>query len=203
MYNITTTITSTTIISIMGSVIECRVLQIHSLYLPYFDTLPFYHIPFISLFRPTWILLYPPRHSLLLVCLALLKFLFKFYFLFPCLWMFLVLLFPVLHGYLVKQWRFQPGLFDTEAKCFATSPPSSYCWLVRTSEFYSLLPQFKYLSEAICPNRGAHWVKKANFWNITPCGTAYIKFSGKHAAFIFKYLLPRAMRQQFSPRYYY
>lgn len=57
---------------------------------------------------------------------------FLFYFLFPWLWMLLVLLFLVLHGYLVKQWRFQPGPFDIEATRFATSAPGSYCWLVRT-----------------------------------------------------------------------
>jgi len=81
-----------------------------------------------------------------------------------------------------------------EATRFATSAPGSYCWLFRTSEFYSLRSQFKYLSEAVCPNRGVHWDKKANFWNITPGGAEYIKFSEEHAAFIFKDFLPRAWR---------
>lgn len=154
MYNTTTTINNTTIILIMRSVMECSLLWIHSLHLPYFDTLSFSHIPFISLFRPTWILLYPPHHSLLLLCLALLiKFFFLILFPLSMVANASCFSFPVLHGYRVKQWRFQPGPFDMEATRFATSAPGSYSWLVRTSEFYSLRSQFKYLSEAICPNR--------------------------------------------------
>jgi hypothetical protein len=117
--------------------------------------------------------------------------------------MLLFLFILVLHGYLVKQWRFQPGPFDIEATRFGTSAPHSYCWLFRTSEFYSLRSQFKHLSEAVCPNRGDHGAKKANFWNITPCGIEYIKFWEEDAAFIFKDLLRRAWRQQCSPQYYY
>ena len=116
--------------------------------------------------------------------------------------MLLVLLFLVLHGYRVKQWRFQPGPFDIEATRFGTSAPQSYCWVFRTSEFYSLRYRFKYLSEAVCPNRGFHGAK-ANFWNTTSCGTECIKFSEEHVAFIFKVLVPRAWKQQFSLQYYY
>lgn len=132
MHSTTTTITSTAIILIIGSVMECRVLWIHLLCLPAFDTLPFYHILFVSVFRPTWIFLYPPHYSLHLVCLAFLKFFPPyFYFLFPWFSILLFLLPPVLYGYLVEHWRFRPDAFDIEARRAATSTIDSYCWLVK------------------------------------------------------------------------